>query len=69
MKLKILSGLLLLTCASAQAAWWVEPDDLALRADIQLLADTGIILQPVTTYPLMWAGLKQDMDKAEVEIP
>ena len=67
MKLKILSGLLLLTCASAQAAWWVEPDDLALRADIQLLADTGIILQPVTTYPLMWAGLKQDMDKAEVE--
>ncbi|MEI6860096.1 MAG: capsule assembly Wzi family protein [Shewanella sp.] len=66
MKLKILSGLLLLTCASAQAAWWVEPDDLALRADIQLLADTGIILQPVTTYPLMWAGLKQDMDKTEV---
>lgn len=67
MKLKVLTGLLLLTCASAQAAWWVEPDDLALRADIQLLADTGIILQPVTTYPLMWAGLKQDMDKAEVE--
>ncbi|BAJ01488.1 capsule assembly Wzi family protein [Shewanella violacea] len=66
MKLKILSGLLFLTCASAQAAWWVEPDNLALRADIQLLADTGIILQPVTTYPLMWAGLKQDMDKAEV---
>ncbi|EDQ01526.1 capsule assembly Wzi family protein [Shewanella benthica] len=64
MKLNILSTLLLLTCASAQAAWWVEPDDLALRADIQLLADSGIILQPVTTYPLMWAGLKQDMDKA-----
>ncbi|WP_076411098.1 capsule assembly Wzi family protein [Shewanella sp. UCD-KL12] len=67
MKLKILSGLLLLSCASAQAAWWVEPNDLALRADIQLLADTGIILQPVTTYPLMWAGLKQDMDKAEIK--
>lgn len=32
-----------------------------------MLADTGIILQPVTTYPLMWAGLKQDMDKAEIE--
>lgn len=67
MKFKLLSGILLLSINSVQAAWWVEPNDLALRADIQLLADTGIILQPVTTYPLMWAGLKQDMDKANVE--
>lgn len=65
MKIKLLSALLLLSSSSLQAAWWVEPNDLALRADIQLLSDTGIILQPITTYPLMWAGLKQDMDKAE----
>ncbi|NRD74657.1 capsule assembly Wzi family protein [Shewanella sp. VB17] len=63
MKIKLLSSLLLFGCSSIQAAWWVEPNSLALRADIQLLADTGIILQPVTTYPLMWDGLKQDMDK------
>ncbi|WOT06357.1 capsule assembly Wzi family protein [Shewanella youngdeokensis] len=66
MKLKLLTGLLLLGCSSVQAAWWVEPTDLALRADIQLLADTGVILQPVTTYPLMWAGLKADLDNTEL---
>ena len=65
MKIKLLSALLLLSSSSLQAAWWVEPNDLALRADIQLLSDTGVILQPITTYPLMWVGLKQDMDKAD----
>ncbi|GIU18183.1 MULTISPECIES: capsule assembly Wzi family protein [unclassified Shewanella] len=65
MKLKLLSGLLLLSCSSVQAAWWVEPTDLPLRADIQLLSDTGVIVQPITTYPLMWDGIKQDMDKAD----
>ncbi|QYK00259.1 capsule assembly Wzi family protein [Shewanella psychrotolerans] len=65
MKKHLLAGIILLCTSSAQAAWWVEPTDLPLRADIQLLADTGIIKQPVTTYPLMWAGIKQDLDSAE----
>jgi hypothetical protein len=46
---------------SIQAAPWVEPNDLALRNDIQLLADTGIIKAPVTTYPLMWNAIKNDL--------
>lgn len=33
---------------------WVKPDDYGLRADIQRLADAGVINSPVTTYPLMW---------------
>lgn len=65
MKLKLLAGLFIFSCSSVQAAWWVEPTDLPLRADIQLLSDTGIIVQPITTYPLMWDGLKQDLDKAD----
>ncbi|WP_394128905.1 capsule assembly Wzi family protein [Shewanella maritima] len=64
MKSRFILGALLLTSFSAQAAWWVEPTDLSLRADIQLLADTGIIIQPVTTYPLMWSGIKKDLDNA-----
>lgn len=64
MKLKILAGIALLSSFSTQAAWWLEPTDLPLRADIQLLADTGIILQPVTTFPLMWSGVKSDLDNA-----
>ncbi|WP_057832476.1 capsule assembly Wzi family protein [Colwellia sp. TT2012] len=43
------------------AAPWVEPDDLALRNDIQLLADIGLITAPVTTYPLMWNAIKDDI--------
>ncbi|WP_341274638.1 capsule assembly Wzi family protein [Shewanella maritima] len=64
MKLKLLAGITLLTSFTAQSAWWVEPTDLPLRADIQLLADTGVITQPVTTYPLMWSAIKKDLDKA-----
>ena len=48
------------------AAPWVEPDDLALRNDIQLLADAGIITAPVTTYPLMWNAIKADILSAKV---
>lgn len=48
------------------AAPWVEPDDLALRNDIQLLADAGIITAPVTTYPLMWNAIKSDILSAKL---
>ncbi|MEW6993355.1 capsule assembly Wzi family protein [Colwelliaceae bacterium MEBiC 14330] len=44
---------------------WVEPNDLALRNDIQLLADAGIITAPVTTYPLMWNAIKDDILSAK----
>ena len=46
---------------TSSAAPWVEPNDLALRSDIQLLADSGIITAPVTTYPLMWNAIKNDI--------
>jgi hypothetical protein len=48
------------------AAPWVEPDNLALRNDIQLLADSGIITAPVTTYPLMWNAIKKDVMSANI---
>ncbi len=51
-----------------KAAPWVEPDDLALRNDIQLLADTGIISAPVTTYPLMWNAIKTDLLSANTAL-
>ncbi|MGR5414463.1 hypothetical protein ACPV52_17135 [Vibrio astriarenae] len=34
----------------AQAKPWIEPYDLHLRADLQLLANAGIITVPITTY-------------------
>ncbi|MCL2919617.1 capsule assembly Wzi family protein [Shewanella litorisediminis] len=49
----------------AQADWWISPDDLALRADIQRLADTEIIGAPVLTYPLMWSAIEKDVQAAD----
>ncbi len=62
--MKLLS--VLIGCAAAvsvpvSAGLWIEPDDLALRNDIQLLADLGYVQQPVNTFPLMWSGIVQDL--------
>ena len=51
--------------SQAQAGWWIEADDLALRSDIQLLADVGVIKQPVTTFPLMWQAVIKDVQAAD----
>nr|WP_247664813.1 capsule assembly Wzi family protein [Pseudoalteromonas sp. MMG010] len=47
---------------SVYAEPWVKPDDYGLRADIQQLADAGIIQAPVTTYPLMWNSFIHDLN-------
>jgi len=47
----------------AISAPWVEVDDMSLRVDIQLLADSGIINVPVTTYPLMWASIAPSIEQ------
>ena len=52
----------------SDAAPWVEPNDLALRNDIQLLADSGIITAPVTTYPLMWNAIKDDITSVNTSL-
>lgn len=49
---------------SGHTAPWVPMNDLSLRADIQLLADSGIISAPVTTYPLMWQSIAKDINNA-----
>ncbi|OHY56732.1 hypothetical protein BEH76_19655 [Shewanella algae] len=51
--------------AASHAAPWVESSDIYLRADIQALADAGVITVPVNTYPLMWAGIGADLAKVE----
>lgn len=47
------------------AAPWVDTSDIYLRADIQALADAGVITVPINTYPLMWSGIGKDLLKAE----
>ncbi|MBA6257088.1 MULTISPECIES: capsule assembly Wzi family protein [unclassified Colwellia] len=40
---------------------WIDTSDIYLKANIQLLADTGHIITPVTTYPLMWHDIIRDI--------
>ncbi|AZG71352.1 capsule assembly Wzi family protein [Shewanella livingstonensis] len=59
-----LSAMFIYTNA-AQAAPWVDTSDIYLRADIQVLADAGVINAPINTFPLMWFGIGADLVKAE----
>ncbi|UCX06385.1 capsule assembly Wzi family protein [Shewanella glacialimarina] len=49
----------------SEASPWVDTSDIYLRADIQALADAGIITVPINTYPLMWSGIGVDLSTAE----
>ena len=44
----------------ASADPWLAPGDEALRADILLLADAGVLKGPVTTWPMSWPDIARD---------
>lgn len=48
---------------STLAEPWIDTSDIYLKAHIQLLADSGHIVTPVTTYPLMWHDINRDLKK------
>ena len=43
----------------------IQPGDLALRHDIQRLADYGIIKGTVTTWPMAWGPVLRDIENAD----
>lgn len=45
-----------------QAGPWIDPGDVGLRNDIQLLADEGVIRSPITTWPLSWGDILSNLD-------
>ena len=55
---------LLLSATTASADPWLAPGDVALRHDIELLADEGIIRSPVTTWPMSWPDIARDVNAA-----
>jgi len=52
-----LASLMIMT---ARADPWLAPGDEGLRADIELLADAGILRGPVTTWPISWPDIARD---------
>ncbi|MGF1761304.1 capsule assembly Wzi family protein [Photobacterium sagamiensis] len=58
---------LLLTSQLIQASPWIETDDAFLRADVQLLADAGLIQASLNTYPLRWNQIGDELEKIAPE--
>jgi hypothetical protein len=62
--------ILTLAASTSFAGPNVAPGDLALRHDIQRLADHGIITGTVTTWPLAWGPILEGIESADAtELP
>ncbi len=60
---RLLSALsLLVGLHAAHAGPWIAPGDSELRHHLQLLADAGLLTTPITTWPLPWASIQQELD-------
>jgi len=58
----------LLFSPSIFAEPWINTSDIYLKSNIQYLADSGLILTPTTTYPLMWDDIMRDVAKINTSI-
>jgi hypothetical protein len=58
-----LTAVLLLVAAASPAGPMIAPGDMALRHDIQRLADAGVISGTVTSWPLAWGPLLADLQR------
>lgn len=57
--------LLAFLASTALAGPYIPAGDLVLRADIQRLADYGIISGPTTTWPMAWGPILNDIQSAD----
>jgi hypothetical protein len=59
-----------LLCSAAHALPLLEAGNRWLRADVEALADAGILTSPITQYPMPWGALSADLEKAmETGVP
>jgi hypothetical protein len=58
----LLAGVLV--AQAGVAGPWIAPGDSALRHDLQLLADAGVIRAPLTTWPLSWGDIAGSLGSA-----
>ena len=58
---QFLTFVCLLLAPGAWAEPFIAPGDMALRHDIQRLADHGVLSGPVTTWPLSWGPILSDL--------
>jgi hypothetical protein len=58
----------LLVSQAALAGPWLDPGDSAMRHDIQVLADAGVITGPVSTWPLSWGDIKVSLQEVRTDL-
>ena len=51
----------LINLNTSHASPWLESDDPFIRADLQLLADAGLLEAPINNYPLRWSTFGDDV--------
>lgn len=51
--------------SAAYAGAWIDTGDVALRHHVQVLADTGVLKTPVTTWPLPWEAISTDLNRVD----
>jgi hypothetical protein len=59
-------ALLALFASAARAASLIQPDDVQLRADVELLADAGYLHAPLTSWPLPWRVIAAELEQADL---
>ncbi len=62
---KVFVFFLIIFPSALTAAPQVQPGDVILRHNIQILADRGIISSPITTWPLAWDDLLEDLGSSD----
>lgn len=63
---RLLIILLALAAGNALAGPYVPAGDLALRHDIQRLADAGVIRGPVMTWPIAWGPVLESLSDVDI---
>ncbi len=63
----LLVTFLLINSLISNADPWVNTQDSFIRADIETLNEIGVIKAPISTYPLMWAGIVKSLDESSIE--
>lgn len=65
--MRIILLILVLNVSIASAGPMIPAGDVALRHDIQRLADYGVIKGPTTTWPLAWGPVLRDIEAADTD--
>lgn len=62
-----IAGLVLLYAPAALADPWLAPGNVQARQDIELLADSGVIHMPMTTWPIPWGSVAAQLAAVQTD--